>query len=242
MSTIAPPLKEPAIPLILRLLGARYRSYPRTFRMKWGEVSFGDAGFAFGIHLFGDPVHFSLNIHLPWLFNVYVRLAFLQRFAREPEEMMETWGISYSTAPATLWLRWGARYKLITMPWCDWHHVSTEVLLPDGTWAPEVNSWERDKTPDGRHTETHPYNYLLRNGEVQRCTATIFVERRTWRLRRLRFIRKSRTSIDVSFSEEMGEGRGSWKGGTLGCGYDLKPNETPRECLKRMERERRFDR
>jgi len=33
---------------------------------------------------------------------------------------------------------------------------------------------------------------------------------------------------------------GSWKGGTLGCGYTLRKNETPLECLKRMEVERNF--
>ena len=28
--------------------------------------------------------------------------------------------------------------------------------------------------------------------------------------------------------------------GVLGCGYELKPNEAPLTCLRRMERERRF--
>jgi len=28
--------------------------------------------------------------------------------------------------------------------------------------------------------------------------------------------------------------------GTLGCGYELLPNETPLECLMRMEKEREF--
>lgn len=32
----------------------------------------------------------------------------------------------------------------------------------------------------------------------------------------------------------------SWKGGTIGCGYALRPNESPYECLKRMEQERKF--
>lgn len=30
------------------------------------------------------------------------------------------------------------------------------------------------------------------------------------------------------------------KGGCTGCGYDIKPGETPLECLQRMERERKF--
>jgi hypothetical protein len=28
----------------------------------------------------------------------------------------------------------------------------------------------------------------------------------------------------------------------VGCGYELRPNETALECLRRMERERKFDR
>jgi hypothetical protein len=44
----------------------------------------------------------------------------------------------------------------------------------------------------------------------------------------------------IEFNDEVGERTGSWKGGTLGCGYNLLPNETPLECLRRMEKERKF--
>jgi len=50
----------------------------------------------------------------------------------------------------------------------------------------------------------------------------------------------TRRTIAVEFNEEVGERTGSWKGGVLGCGYDMKPGETRLECLRRMERERRF--
>jgi hypothetical protein len=40
--------------------------------------------------------------------------------------------------------------------------------------------------------------------------------------------------------DEVGEEAGSWKGGVLGCGYTLLPNETPLQCLRRMEKERKF--
>ena len=35
-------------------------------------------------------------------------------------------------------------------------------------------------------------------------------------------------------SDEVGEETGSWKGGTIGCGYNLKPGETAEECFDRM--------
>ncbi len=31
-----------------------------------------------------------------------------------------------------------------------------------------------------------------------------------------------------------------WKGGTIGCGYNLLPNEHHLDCLKKMEKERKF--
>lgn len=40
---------------------------------------------------------------------------------------------------------------------------------------------------------------------------------------------------------EVGESTGGWKGGTLGCGYEMKPGETPLETLRRMECERKFN-
>lgn len=72
---------------------------------------------------------------------------------------------------------------------------------------------------------------------------TIYVEEREWRPKWLKFTKLFslvRRTIDVHFSREVGARKGSWKGGTIGCGYDMKPDETPLDCLKRMEVERNF--
>lgn len=122
-------------------------------------------------------------------------------------------------------------------------HIAHDVMRPDGSWVPYVGTWEHGKEPDGRYIETHPYRYLLRSGEVQQRIATIHVERREWRLRWLRWTRLGRDVryyLDVEFSDEVGERSGSWKGGTVGCGYEMRPGETPSQCLRRMESERRF--
>jgi hypothetical protein len=74
--------------------------------------------------------------------------------------------------------------------------------------------------------------------------AWYYVEEMEWRWKwftGLRWPRKVRKYISVEFDHEVGEGTGSWKGGTLGCSYVMKPEETPLECLRRMERERVFD-
>ena len=49
-----------------------------------------------------------------------------------------------------------------------------------------------------------------------------------------------RVNIDVQFDGEVGERSGSWKGGTVGCGYDKLPHESIEQCLRRMEKEREF--
>lgn len=232
------------IPRPLRALGARWRDRKHEYRMTWGELGFGRGGFALDLCLFGDPPHYSLNVRAFWV-SVWISLPFLRRFAYDPSDMMDSWGFSYSSEDGALFLRWGARCKILTMPWREWRQVAHEVRREDGSWVPFVGSWEHDKAPDGRHVEQHPYRYLLRSGEKQEVTASVSVERRVRRLKWLRWTRlfqRVTYSIDVNFSDEVGEGRGSWKGGVLGCGWDLRPRETALQCLRRMEQERRFSR
>jgi hypothetical protein len=50
-----------------------------------------------------------------------------------------------------------------------------------------------------------------------------------------------RTSIWVTFNEEIGERVGSWKGGVTGAVTDILPGETPEMTLRRMEKERKFE-
>lgn len=124
-----------------------------------------------------------------------------------------------------LWIRWGKSTghfktdpcKAIYMPWA-WKHRKHEILSAE---------------------EVHDYAYTLRNGEVQKRKATITSERRTWTRFWLPFKRVN-TSIEVTFSDEVGERSGSWKGGVIGCGYEMKRGETPLQTLRRMEVERRF--
>lgn len=106
---------------------------------------------------------------------------------------------------------------IIAMPW-QWRHRKHEVLT---------------------EPETHVYRYLLRSGEVQVRQATIKAEQRLWTRPWLPWKRVSR-SIDVDFDKEVGERTGSWKGGVMGCSYEMQPHESPRMALRRMEQYRRF--
>jgi hypothetical protein len=225
------------MPWPVRLLGGRWKDGRRSYRMRWGDLNIGRRGAAVDLCLFEEG--HSLHLRALWI-DTFIKLPFLRRWRREPHEIMESWGFSLDPEMG-LHLHWGRHTKVLTMPWRNWVQSAHDVLRADGSWAPYAATW-RDEEPDGRHIEKHPYRYVLRSGEVQNREASIYVERRTRKLKALRWLPFGRTShsIDVAFSEEVGERTGSWKGGCVGCGYTLRPGETPREALYRMQEERKF--
>src|SRR6185312_124608 len=230
------------LPWLIRLLGGRWRDSRHAYHMSWGELILWRWGWACSLCMFSET--FSLQLQIPGI-RTFIHLPMLQRWHREPHEIMESWGIE--SCDNTIHFKWGRHYSILHIPWSDWVQVAHEVRRPDGSWVPFVGSWEEGrngKEPDGRLYETYYYKYVLRSGEVQHRTATISTERRTRKLRWFQWLPYAKVthSIDVRFSDEVGERSGSWKGGTIGCGYELRPDETPRECLRRMERDRRFDR
>lgn len=175
-------------------------------------------------------------------FGYLIALPFLDRFHRPPEECLDRWGFYFYEKEALV-LCWGNKSKHLRFPW-TWDHCKTEVLREDGTWGPFIGSWEKTSKPDGRRIEEATYTYVLKSGEVQFRLAKFYTERRTWRWKCLKHLpspKLVRTSIDIEFDGEVGERTGSWKGGTVGCGYDLLPGETPLQCLRRMEKERVFN-
>ena len=93
---------------------------------------------------------------------------------------------------------------------------------------------------DHAYTEQHPYTYRLKKGIVQERTATCTIEKRKWHRKWFPFLTRTSQVIDVEFSDEVGERSGTWKGGTLGCSYEMLPGETVESCLRRMEKERDF--
>ena len=193
----------------------------------------------------GDGGYFALSLFCFWVT--------LWRSKTEPKgDMLDKWGVELYGR--SIYLCWGHRSKFIYLPWM-YDHCRTEVMLNDGRFV----SWEqfprRKKgepfatvpEPTDRYRENFSYRYLLRSGQLQERTATVTVERRSWcwrgwPFRCLRWPSTASTTIDVQFDDEVGEGTGSWKGGTVGCGYELRQREAPGQCLRRMELERKFER
>lgn len=92
------------------------------------------------------------------------------------------------------------------------------------------------------HSESVSCTYVLKSGVKQHVTATFYVERTYHGYRWLPFQFTRRNSIWINFDQEVGEETGSWKGGTVGCGWNLLDGEKPIAALRRMERERKFQR
>jgi hypothetical protein len=199
---------------------------------------------------FGDPGHWCLHVFCLWISLCYAK--------GEPvDDLLDKWGISLYWGERYLALNWREHYKHFMMPW-SMDHCRTSVMLNDGSFVPyerfkcRPGTIETIPEPEGMYRRELPYTYVMRSvytrqtNEIQRRTAAVTVERRewcwrAWPFRALRWPSKVRTSINVKFSDEVGERTGSWKGGTIGCGYELRSNETPEECLQRMELERKFD-
>lgn len=211
---------------------------PGTFELSWRRLGL-------SLALIFDP---EPDYGWPWMLHVHI--LFLNFFLHFPAPRIsfdrdkygewKTYG--FSCVEDSVHFNWGYRCRVKDWPWA-YTFMRHEVLRADGSWVPFVGCWEREKQPDGRKVETFGYAYILRNGEVQHRMADVFVERRAWRQHWLKWTawkEKVVQCIDVAFSDEVGEETGSWKGGTVGCGYTMLPRETPERCLRRMEQERKF--
>lgn len=200
------------------------------------------------------------HLCLPWLFSFYLVFPFVRR-CRETKTGIGIHNGGFWIYPLTDELEchsdypWWKKAICFDFPW-GYKHYLTEILehkanlpgLAKTVWHDKgkdfLGTFDDRKRAENTVSEIYDYTYTLKNGETQHRKATVHVERMTWRMRWYPLLpfSRSRTSIDVAFSDEVGEGTGSWKGGTVGCGYEMLPGETPLETLRRMERERKFDR
>ncbi|MFT6125897.1 MAG: hypothetical protein ACJAVA_000339 [Flavobacteriaceae bacterium] len=150
--------------------------------------------------------------------------------------------------------QWG-NYKSTDMPWANtWIRTSilikTQDLMKDGkikikeSWVHET----KGNTFDFYKEEWKKLQYMVEYDFLDKSDNTIiptkvYVEEREWRQHWLKWtslFANVRKTIDVNFSKEVGSRKGSWKGGTTGCGYLMNKGETALECIKRMEKERTF--
>lgn len=237
------------LPKWLRLLGA-WRINRESIDFKWGYFA-PRAGFELVLNrgTYFDQ-RYAINFAFVWgKFMVYLP------FKTRLEEGCDMPRYGFAVHNDTLWIYKGGDYKdgQCQNQWISWYLPFFSYVF-DGHWIKNkgmqwvkmgkrndlvyVDSWEFRK--DKAYTETHPFTYILKNGTIQERTATCAIEKRKWHRKWFPFLKMERQVIDIEFNDEVGERSGSWKGGTIGCSYDMLPTDTIESCLRRMEKEEKF--
>lgn len=183
---------------------------------------------------------------------IFFSLTFVLQFRNKWTDECDPpkWGIAIHNN--TFWLykggkgnmKGGNKWWTWNIPFLTKEWVRTSILLKDDNWEYETpkkrESFYEEKWKSKQKSWTYDYTDIY-DGEV--IPTTIYVDEREWRPKGLKWtslFAKTRRTIDIHFSKEVGKEKGSWKGGCLGCGYELLPNEQPLDCLKRMEKERKL--
>lgn len=223
----------------------------KNFEIKTKSVSFRFSGyktFDISYQLCGYFDNRPRIIFSPYIFHFELILPFRNNWTDECDP--PKWGVAIHNN--TLWIYkggegnlgegknwWAWNFPFLTKEW-----VRTSLLLKDGSWEHETRKERKTFYHDHWKKRRKEWKYDYKDfydGEI--IPSVIHVQEREWRPKWLTwttlFATKRRT-IEVNFSRECGERKGSWKGGVIGCGYNLLPNEDPLECVKRMERERKF--
>lgn len=227
-----------------RLVAALRKARRSSIRFRWGELAL--HGFlTLEYSVYHDEG--SVIIGLPF-FKLYIKAPMIITQRSGTEDWCATYG--FTSCHDGVHLNWRTHCKILWWPW-NWDWRSTEILDHDfkRLWC-EVKgmscsgvtcgAWDVRQVATEKASKEYDFTYTLKNGTIQERKAKVYVERRIWRCKCLPFIKKVATSIWCEFDGEVGERTGSWKGGTTGCGEDLWAEETPKQCFRRMERERRF--
>ncbi len=231
------------VPFMLRLIGA-WRINTNSIDFGWGyfaprcgfELMMGRGGY------FNQ--RYSITICLIYgVFHIYLP------FKTKIPESCDTPRYGVQIHNNTLWVHLGgnmnnwdqcdSRWITWGIPFFDWVFDVHQVWNSEG-WITAAKGEYSAPYSDRRLVETHPYRYVLKSGVVQERDATVHLSRRRWHRKWFPFLKMSRTSIEVDFSDEIGERTGSWKGGCVGCSFNAKPGETMLETLRCMEGERKF--
>lgn len=139
-------------------------------------------------------------------------------------------------------------------PWNNWRHVRHSYYDLNGLWwwtEPEDwrfaiasstvvgqgMTWDGIKEIEDR-CPTRTFSFTDFDGE--KLTAKTRIEEREWRCGTgwFKWLAKFKKpiihrSLDIEFSGETGRRKGSWKGGTIGCGIEMLPGELHESAFKR---------
>lgn len=231
---------------IKKALGHRYEN-----RYTWGEFYWGGRDLSIR-YTGGDAYTHNLFIFsIPFLFKSYIYTSDEQKDC-DCNAQGWSYGFYVYNWHDDIVLEWGKYHYRVEFPWMlkwqkteildfDFNVLST-TTKNDKKVYDNGGKYDQQEIIKNKIAKSYGYTYTLKSGSVQHRIATIkCIEKWTWGWKWFPWKKYVRTSIEVQFNEEVGERSGSWKGGCIGCSYDLSPGETPEQCLRRMEKDRKFN-
>lgn len=232
------------IKFLKKIIGFERRGYQsNTYHFKWGELSWHPRRWDLSLRYcnFGGCESRDMIIFSPLFCSFYIFLS--EEYDRNWDDEGFSYGF-YVYAWESLVMEWGEKCVYFDFPYITRIWKRTEVFDTHGNLKFVENkgdkNWDERWKISKQIKTPYPYKYTLKNGEVQERIANVHVTTMHWTRKWFPFLKIKRRYIDVEFSDEVGEETGSWKGGCIGCSYELKQGETPEECLRRMEKEREF--
>ncbi|EKS26700.1 Uncharacterised protein [Afipia felis] len=125
------------------------------------------------------------------------------------------------------------------LPWTQWRQIAHRIYNADGTLEGEVAKmkWDDRCVVIDRATKAR---FLIEDYDGETIEATTYAEEREWRLgtgwfRWIGFLlpKKRRRALNLEFAREVGPEKGSWKGGLIGTGFEMRDDETHEHAFRR---------
>lgn len=127
-----------------------------------------------------------------------------------------------------------------TFPWKDWRHVRRSLYGLSGEHFQDIPEKARYEIYKPIEDACPTVTFAFADFDGEELTATTKIGEREWRRGRgwfkwlSWFYRpKISRSLDISFSGETGERKGSWKGGTMGHAIEMLPGELHEAAFRR---------
>lgn len=129
-------------------------------------------------------------------------------------------------------------------PWTEHKRVRHSVYDTNGEFFATIPEWgfrhKHGYTVREAILAVAPVaKFAFKDFDGEEIIATCMIEEREWQrgkgIFRLLFLGRNKISrsLDLRFSSEVGKRKGSWKGGTIGHGIEMLPNETPEAAFRR---------
>lgn len=204
--------------------------------------------FVYDTFSYGDDNRHHMRISLGWGL-IYLYFPWKNRHAEyndfnNPEPQYGYYSYGEGKFFDEIVFKFGKKSKTVYMPWAL-EFYKRSVLLKGNVWwgykekdikkarkrgkkvwvDPEFNLDCEDKRI---YRERVTFSYTTVGGEVQRTMATCHVEVREWRPRWFmwtKLFRYVRRDLEIEFDDEMGNQRGSWKGGVMGVSAPIAQDE-----------------